>query len=504
MQKHTRKIPATMATQHPDHAQVPYWHSEAFISTQHEAKETFLSFSELGITEYKWDWEGKLVDESVLERLFGQYFDFFKQHPLGQEKFLTFRLPNPKVETEFRVGRAFMNLASAASVAKHFGLPTPPLFEVILPMTETAQEILDIQEAYDQMHRLTHPMYRLEQLLTNLRVIPLFEQVATIIRSDEILKDYLQMYQKRFHKLPPYMRPYVARSDPALNSGIVPTVLAIKIALAKYKKLEETLGIPMYPVIGAAALPFRGGISPLTVKKFADEYKGIRTTTIQSAFRYDFEKQDVIDAISFLEKTLPGQQTEKIPEIEQKELAEIIPVFETSYREAIQGIAPLVNDIAKHLPKRRERVQHVGLFGYSRGVGKVKLPRAISFTASLYSIGVPPEFIGTGRALKHVQKTGKLDLIKKYYIYLQSDLEQAGKYLNKATLQQLAKKSPSWKKILEDVHAIEEIFAIELGPQSKKEKNYHELTKQVFEKLQNGLPIENFIEQAAILRKSLG
>src|SRR5436190_10066027 len=409
-----RKIPATMATQHPDHAAKPYWHTESFISTQHEAQETFVSFSELGITEYKWDWEGKLVDESVLERLFGQHFQFFQKNPLGQERFLTFRLPNPKVETEFRVGRAFMNLASAASVAKHFGLPTPPLFEVILPMTETAQGILDIQEAFEQIHQLTHPMYKLEHLLTNLRIIPLFEQVGTIIQSDKILDTYLTVYQKRFKKLPPYMRPYVARSDPALNSGLIPTVLAIKIALSNYKQLAEKRSIPMYPVIGAAALPFRGGISPKTVEDFADEYKGIRTTTIQSAFRYDFEKSDVLHAIAYLENNLSKQEAINISTKEQKELEKIIPLFEESYKEVIEDISPLINTIAAHLPKRRERVQHVGLFGYSRGVGKVKLPRAIGFTASLYSIGIPPEFIGTGRGLDKAKKIGVIDFIKKY------------------------------------------------------------------------------------------
>ena len=214
-----RKISATIATQHPDHASIPFWHKEAFISTQYESEEAYLAFSELGIDEYKWDWEGKLVDESILERWFSSHFDFFKKNPLGIDTFLTFRLPNPKVETEFRIGRAFINLASAASVAKHFKLPSPPLFEVILPMTISAEEMLDIQEAYQQMHNLTHPLYRLENILTNLRVIPLFEDVDTIISSSKILEKYLMLCKKRFGRIPPYMRPYVARSDPALNTG---------------------------------------------------------------------------------------------------------------------------------------------------------------------------------------------------------------------------------------------------------------------------------------------
>src|SRR5215469_15520357 len=128
-----RKIPATMASQHPDHANAPYWHDDPFITVGHENEETYLAFSDLGIDEYKWDWEGKLVDESVMERLLSNYFEYFKQHQIGKDKFLTFRLPNPKAETEFRLARAFINLLSAAALTKKVGLHSPPLFEVILP-----------------------------------------------------------------------------------------------------------------------------------------------------------------------------------------------------------------------------------------------------------------------------------------------------------------------------------------------------------------------------------
>jgi len=488
-----------MATQHPDHAHTPYWHTKPFIGTVSESEEAFKTFSELGATEYKWDWEGKLVDESVLERFFGEHFDFFKNNPLGQERFLTYRLPNPKVETEFRLGRAFMNLASAASVAKHFRLPSPPLFEVILPMTETPEEILAIQEAFEEMHGLKHPLYKLEHLLTNLRIIPLFEQVSTIMDSDKILEKYLTMYSKQFKKLPPYMRPYVARSDPALNSGIVPTVLAIKIALSHYKRLAKKMKIPMYPIIGAAALPFRGGLTPNTVKQFVREYQGIRTTTIQSAFRYDFKKNDVIRGIAKLEELLPKYDAADIPEKDEEQLRKLIPLFEQYYQQTIEKIAPTINIIASFLPKRRERVQHIGLFGYSRGIGKVKLPRAIAFTGSLYSLGIPPEIIGTGRGLHKANTLGKLSLIEKYYLYLKSDLKQAGRYLNKKNLQELAMKDSSWSQIQKDIAYIEELFDISLGPKTKEEREHLLLTEKIMKKANPYL-----IEKAAKIRKSLG
>jgi phosphoenolpyruvate carboxylase len=500
-----QKISATMSTQHPDHAGTPYWHDNEFISTNLESKETYLSYSELGIYEYKWDWEGKLVDESVLERLFGEYFDFFKKNPLGHETFLTFRLPNPKVETEFRIGRAFMNLASAASVAKHFSLPTPPLFEVILPMTTDASAILEIQVAYREIHALKHPLYRLEKILTTPRVIPLFEDVPTIINSDKIIEKYVALYENKFGKKPARLRPYVARSDPALNFGMIPTVFAIKIALSRYRKLSEKLKIPFYPIIGAAVLPFRGGIDPLRVDKFALEYKGIRTTTIQSAFRYDFDKKDVIKAVKFLEDTLPKHKAILIPPADEDVLIKLIPFFEKPYRETIEQIAPLINSVASFLPKRRERVQHVGLFGYSRGVGKVKLPRAIAFTGALYSIGIPPEFIGTGRGLLQAKKTGNLDKVKKYYKYIAQDFDQAGRFINMDNIKKLSKKDKIYEKILEDIEGVEEVMDLKLGPRTKEEKEHKVLTSKIYKRMESGSnSITDLIVKSALLRKSLG
>lgn len=500
-----RKISATMISQHPDHAGKPYWHTEEFISTQHESFECFLSFSELGVSEYKWDWEGKLVDESVMDRLLSSYYEYFKSHPIGYDKFLTFRLPNPKVETEFRIGRAFMGILSADMLARQYGFYSPPLFEVILPMTTSAGEMIAVQEAFREIASLKHHLYRLaDRTLRHIELIPLFEDVNTIMDSDRILEEYLKLHKKKFKFSPVYLRPYLARSDPALNAGIIPTVLAIKVALSKYKEFSGKTGIALYPIIGSASLPFRGGLTPNNVSGFADEYRGVRTALIQSAFRYDYEKKDVIKGISQLEKLLPQSEALSISMEDEKIIKDIIPVFEELYKTTIENIAEKINLIATSLPRRRERVQHVGLFGYSRGVGKVKLPRAIGFTAALYSLGIPPELIGTGRGLQRTKSLGFTELLEKYYINLKSDLLRAGKYLNKTNLELLAKQDAVWKGILTDVKEIEKYLGLSLQPETREEKRHEKITSEIFEKLETGDSIAKLIQEAAILRKSLG
>ena len=500
-----RVIPSSMASQHPDHAGKPYWHTKEFISTRHEAKECFLSFSDLGISEYKWDWEGKFVDESVVEKLLGEHFEYFAQHQLGKEKFITFRLPNPKVETEFRLGRAFMGILGAASLVRQVGLHNNPLFEVILPMTETAAEMIAIQEAFVEIASLKHQLYNMsEETIKHIEIIPLFENIETIANSDEILGEYLALHEKTFGFRPKYMRPYVARSDPALNSGIAPTVLAIKIALSRYNVFGKKSGIALYPIIGSASLPFRGGLTPYTVKQFAHEYAGVRTALIQSAFRYDFPFTDVISGVQELAELLPKGEAQDISDKDEERLRSLFPVFESAYRGPIEALAPLVNDVAGLLPRRRERVQHTGLFGYSRGVGKVKLPRAIGFTGAMYSLGIPPELVGTGRGLARAKKKGLLPLVENTYKNLALDMQKAGRFLNKKALTKLTRSVPQLVGVAEDVKAIEEYLGGPLEPTTSQEMEHKELVDLIVTRLERNNLTGELLTQAALLRKSLG
>ncbi|MFH0936838.1 MAG: phosphoenolpyruvate carboxylase [Candidatus Daviesbacteria bacterium] len=504
-----RKIPSTMATQHPDNSCVPYWRLEdpnpnnktAFITTQDEPDECYRTFSELEIDEHKWDWEGKFVDEAVFDRLFRVHEEYFRQNSIGKDKFLTYRLPNPKVE-KYRVRRALTGISSAAEMAEEYGFHSPPVFEVILPMTESAEEIMNISTAYDKFMHLDHPLFRFENGIENrLEVIPLFEQVSTIGRSHKILEEYILMYQDYYKTKPIYIRPYIARSDPALNSGIVPTVAIEKVANSRYRRFEERFGIPLFPILGCAALPFRGGLTPLNVEDFILEYPGINTVTLQGAYRYDYPKHQVIEGNRKLNKLLPKNQKPIIDEEEEEIIESLLIFFEQPYKETIEAIPEVINNVAKFIPSRRERVQHIGLFGYSRG----GLPRAIPFTGSLYSLGIPPEMIGTGRGLQKVKEMGMLDYIEKFCKNLKQDLVRSGTFFNRENLNELAKKSNAWDGVQSDVRAIEKYLQFEFIPLTSEDKEYHNLTTNIFKRLDlGGLPIGNLVEEAAKMRKSIG
>lgn len=489
-----------MLSQHPDNAKAPYWHKEAFVNTHHELEECFLMFTDLSADEMMWDWEGKMVDESVVEKLLGKYPDFFNKHPLGKEVFLTFRVPNPRVESGYRLGRAFMVILSSQALALNTGLSALPLFEVILPMTESAEEMLAVQKNFQQIAKAASHSFGASTLGKQiLEIIPIFESVDTILHSGQILNDYAALYKKQFRKKLPYIRPFCARSDPALNSGIVPTTLAIKWALSEYAKFSQKTGIETFPIIAPGSLPFRGGLTPDTVSRFINEFAGISTLVIQSSFRYDYPLDEVRKAIREINKLITNSTTSILSEDVLKDIKELITMFEKPYKKSIVKIAAHIKKISIHIPHRRERVQHVGLFGYSRQVGKTKLPRAIGFTASCYSLGIPPELLGAGIGLKQAKEKDKLAVLESLYQELKPSLTRAGRFFRRESLKEL-----NLLELEDNMNLIEEYLGQKLGPVTPTEIKHAKLVEKIISLLKKGGNPKKEIGEAAVLRLGLG
>jgi phosphoenolpyruvate carboxylase len=501
-----RKIPATMATQHPDHAHAPAWkqNGDPFISTQEEVEECYYAFRDLHCEEYMWDWEGKYVDEAVVDKLLSTYYDFFKRVQLGRNVFLTFRLPNIWHEKGYRLARAYMGILTFEDLARDVGFRQSPVFEVILPATDEASKILYLQKTFKRIAKLKHEALGNRKTIEYLRVIPLIEGVSELTGTRKILKDYLKLHLKEFGVRPEYLRPFIARSDPALNAGLVPSVIAAKIALSEYYRFQEETGVPVFPILGVGALPFRGGLTPYTIKEFLNEYKGIRTVTIQSAFRYDYPHNDAKRAIDQLNRSLrTGPAQRYRPEVIRQGEASC-QTFAKYYRNTVEGLAGFINKFTTMIPKRRERMLHTGLFGYSRGVGRKRLPRAVHFTAVLYSLGIPPELIGTGRGLEESLQSGRMGPLKSLYRNLEKDLILAGHYLNKENLTFLAKRFPVLRGVQKDVKMIEKFLGRELGPETVEHYLHRNLVSSTYLYWQSGKSPQDFIFEAAKVRKSLG
>ena len=430
-------IPKVMSTQHPDNAKpAPFADSTGVVKGEGEVDEAVDVFG-LGCDEQMWDSEGKEADQHVVRKLLTGYSRVFDNLRLGRDVALTLRVPNPSVERNMRKSmvEALQSVPSAwDSATTFYGEDADaPIQEVILPLTTSAWELAMVEAYYRRVIVQQEDQMLLgDQLVKDwvgefcpkeLRVIPLIEDMESLLACDSIVEEYVHGRDL------PHQRVFLARSDPALNYGVVTAELLLKVALQRLRRLEERIGLGIYPIIGAGSVPFRGHLTPLNVDRALAEYPSAHTFTVQSAFKYDYAREDVRRGI---DEILAHEKGEPVP-IDEARAREVFDRSTAEYQSQVQMLASLISNVAAYVPRRRERRMHVGLFGYGRSLGGgVTLPRAIGFSAALYSIGVPPELLGMA-----CLDPDDLAFVREVYPSLDGDLRAALRFTNEQRVREL-------------------------------------------------------------------
>jgi phosphoenolpyruvate carboxylase len=368
-----------------------------------------------------------------------------------------------------------------------YGNDIPPIFEVILPMAASTMCIDRIYRYYsdfvvgkqDKSFKegdITIAEWIGEFKPERINVIPLFEDMEHMLDAHNITRAYLH------DKDVTYQRVFLARSDPAMNYGLISAVLLNKIALLRLHRLSKEIGVDIYPIIGVGSAPFRGNLRPETVDRVAEEYPSAHTLTIQSAFKYDNPPDIVRAAI----KKLQDRTTGLPQEIDEERCIEIIRKYCKEYQRQIMLLADVINKVAKYVPGRRKRKLHIGLFGYTRSVEGITLPRAITFTSALYSIGLPPELLGL-----NALEEDDIWFLSKVYENFEEDMKDALKYYNPDSVF-----LPSELKTSIDGFSLD--FSLD--------KQHKEITDHITASLQKNQTgdLGEYVLRAAHLRKFLG
>lgn len=440
------QIPRVMSTQHPDNVLLPFFAESQDMSGDDEIQEAYYAFSHLGCDEQMWDCEGKEVDDFVVRKLLTKYEHFFQQTKLGEDVFLTLRVPNPDVEKkEAKVLiETLESIPRSCDAARLFyGKDIPPIFEVILPMTMSSQSLNRIYYYYKDfvVGKQNQPFYPGDITISEwigeckpekINVIPLFEDKAHQLEAHNIMREYLKGKDIK------HQRVFIARSDPAMNYGMVSAILCNKIALQRLRRLSEETGVKIYPILGAGSAPFRGHLTPDTIDMILEEYPDVQTFTIQSAFKYDHPVSSAISAVN----KLKASRMMRGYDIDEGKCIGIIDKVAVEYKRVIEHLAPIINYVADFVPRRRMRKLHVGLFGYARSVGKVTLPRVISFCAACYSIGLPPEILGL-----NILTPEDIACMKDMHVNFMFDMKTAMSYFNEDVLTILPDKVKSSLKL---------------------------------------------------------
>jgi phosphoenolpyruvate carboxylase len=205
-------------------------------------------------------------------------------------------------------------------------------------------------------------------------------------------------------------------------------VLLNKICLQGLHALQEKSSVEIYPIIGVGSAPFRGNLKPTNTANCLREYPSVQTFTLQSSYKYDYPESVVrkgTEEINAARRRAPLH-------IDEPSANAIIDKAMAQYQREVASLAELITTLSRHNPSRRARKQHIGLFGYSRSMQGISLPRAIPFCSALYSIGLPPELLGLSALGAH-----DLDEVRNMYAAFDEDMSDSTKYLCKKNLERL-------------------------------------------------------------------
>lgn len=479
-------IPCAMATQHPDSA-------SRYVPVQEEEAEALQCLAPqnggLGCDEYMVDYEGKLTPYHQVANIAVRLLDELKLVS-GSDVFITPRIPSAEKETVFRQYASILAAVEANYRTRDVG---PSVLEVIHPMTATGAELVEVRRRIIAMEEIAKGASP-EASRRGIELIPLLEEVPQQLSTRKTLTEYFEGCEEKLGMRIPYMRVFVGKSDSALMYGHVASVLACKLAIADTFAFGMDHEIPVAPMFGAGALPFRGHITLENVSNVLNEYSGTRTITIQSGIRYDHEPEKARQLVKILRQELPKGKPLNYTEEQRQHMLLICGTFAKHYISTLLCIAPAVKQLSDILPKQRDRLTRGGRTGYARWgpqtqelaelckplagdrelaeqltklkVEDLELPRAITYTGSLYIACLPPEFIGTGRGLLELSKKNKKvfeALLQEYYPSLVADLKFAGQFLDLDRARRLLPESVV-HDVAEDVKLLGEFLGLTFEP----------------------------------------
>ena len=506
-------VPLAMATQHPDSA------SRGFTAEEEvdEAVQDLLPYSMggFGLDEKMVDYEGKLTPYHqaawIVEKLVGRGLI------PGEDFLITPRIPTEKLEEPERQimvlwGVVVANKKSIAATGRQ------AIRYIINPMSSTGYEVYVVQRRILKVQRLAEE--ELGAKMEPLQVIPLLEDFNSLIHADKILESMRVALLKNLGLHYTSYSVLLGKSDTALAYGHLASSLALVYALSRLARWAEAEGVTVHPILGVGALPFRGHLAPHSVHSWCRQYSGYATATIQSGLRFDMGRDATRRVVEVLREHLHSKPRILDPS-QERIILKLARILAREYLTVIVRIADRILQVAAYIPRRRARLspgeyprslsESIAFTGDKTLLEQAErlkgrpFPRAITFTAALYTMGLPPSLIGLGRGIRQAsRKLGEgdvesvlrellpllpLDIVFDLQFY---SIRIAERYLDAETLQ----------LIREDVEIAESYTSHTPDPNPE----YISHLETAYQLIKAGLkePAEKAIAEAGAIRGSLG
>jgi len=325
--------------------------------------------------------------------------------PLGEEFFVTIRIPNPSLEELERV----IFSIDAGFMANYYSLKLTGLQAVkwfVLPMVEDVEVVKTIQRIITRKEAVLREELRVG--FKPVQIVPLLEDSLRHIQVNSYVKTLLRVLKELGVEVEK-LRVFLGKSDAAVKSGHLASMLSIKYALSSLSSLSKEIGIKVEPIIGMGSPPFRGGLNNShLVKVEAEFYAGYSTVTIQSAVRYDVPFKEYL----VVKETVLSNLGKTSSELDGGVIEHIISASR-AYRGTASKYIEVIRRISDVVPLTRDRVSWRKYSRLLPGHGELfSVPRAISYTCAWYSVGIPPTLLDASYIL-NLHREDKLDEVLK-------------------------------------------------------------------------------------------
>jgi len=443
-----RVIPVAMATQHADSA-------TRHVSIQEEPDEAVLCFKRdggFGCDEYLVDYMGKLTPYHQIGQIVRKIHEELDLIP-GVDVFVTPRMVSSFKEEPFRQLMTMLAMTEGIHYCvQHF--KEQGIVEVVQAATGIAKELKECKKRCESTLALVGRHLKMSTKGMELRIIPLFGGVTEHLSIQKIVPAFIKNA-----KIKDYVRIFIGKSEAALLYGHLASVLSCKLAIASCYKVGTLSDVDVYPILGGGALPFRGHITLENADNFLEEYRGVRTYTVQSGLRYDHGPDKTSALIQKMKEAVSKEPLE-FDAHQLREMERMIFIFAKNYLVEMSEIAEKVSMIADYIPSQRDRLLNVEEVAYFRELRNVESilglcpdkevkksilefahatfrrpPRWVRVVASAYTYGLPPEFIGAGSALNEIERVmgeGRVEtFLKDIYPSFRADIKFASRFLDR-------------------------------------------------------------------------